>query len=35
MFALFDSPAILRALIVGIFGGVGLSLTVIHSRRGP
>ncbi len=29
------SPAVLRALVVGLFGGAGLVLTVMFSRRGP
>jgi hypothetical protein len=27
--------AISRALVVGVFGGIGLALTVTYSRRGP
>ena len=29
------TPAVSRALVVGLFGGVGLVLTVVYSRRGP
>jgi hypothetical protein len=29
------NPLVLRAMVVGVFGGVGLSLTSIYSRRGP
>jgi hypothetical protein len=32
---LLVNPALLRALAVGAFGGVGLVLTVVYSRRGP
>ena len=28
-------PALTRALVIGIFGGVGLVLTQAYSRRGP
>ena len=31
----FTNPAFPRALMLGAFGGVGLALTVIYSRRGP
>ena len=30
-----SNPALPRALVVGAFGGVGLVLTVLYSRRGP
>ena len=29
------NPAFPRALVIGAFGGVGLTLTAIYSRRGP
>lgn len=32
---LLANPLVLRAAVVGLFGGVGLSLTSIYSRRGP
>ena len=32
---LITSPAFLRASVVGVFGGAGLALTVVFSRRGP
>ncbi len=32
---LLASPALPRALVVGCFGGVGLVLTTVYSRRGP
>ena len=32
---LFQNPVIPRALVLGVFGGVGLILTVMFSRRGP
>jgi hypothetical protein len=32
---LIANPLLARALVVGIFGGIGLSLTSIYSRRGP
>ena len=32
---LLVNPALPRALTVGAFGGVGLVLTVVYSRRGP
>src|SRR5262245_60257873 len=32
---LVSNPLVLRAAVVGLFGGVGLSLTSIYSRRGP
>src|SRR5436309_12839557 len=32
---LLANPALPRALAVGAFGGVGLVLTVVYSRRGP
>jgi hypothetical protein len=32
---LIANPLVARALVVGIFGGIGLSLTSIYSRRGP
>ena len=32
---LIANPLVARALVVGIFGGAGLSLTSIYSRRGP
>lgn len=28
-------PALSRALVIGVFGGAGLVLTQIYSRRGP
>jgi hypothetical protein len=30
-----SNPAFLRALVLGAFGGVGLTLTALYSRRGP
>ena len=30
-----SNPAVPRALVVGAFGGAGLVLTVVYSRRGP
>lgn len=30
-----EFPVLLRALVVGAFGGVGLALTTYFSRRGP
>jgi hypothetical protein len=32
---LVSNPAFSRALVVGAFGGVGLALTMLYSRRGP
>jgi len=32
---LFEYPALSRAIVVGLFCGVGLALTVFYSRRGP
>jgi hypothetical protein len=32
---LLANPALPRAVVVGVFGGVGLALTTIYSRRGP
>lgn len=32
---LIANPLVARAVVVGVFGGVGLSLTSIYSRRGP
>ena len=32
---LLSKPAMPRALVVGAFGGTGLVLTVVYSRRGP
>ena len=32
---LLANPLVLRAAVVGLFGGIGLSLTFIYSRRGP
>ena len=32
---LFANPAFPRALVVGAFGGAGLVLTAVYSRRGP
>jgi drug/metabolite transporter superfamily protein YnfA len=32
---LLSSPALPRALVLGVFGGAGLVLTMIYSRRGP
>ena len=29
------NPAFPRALVLGAFGGIGLSLTMLYSRRGP
>jgi hypothetical protein len=29
------NPALPRALVVGLFGGAGLALTAMYSRRGP
>jgi hypothetical protein len=31
----FANPAFLRAVVLGLFGGAALALTVIYSRRGP
>ena len=33
--ALLANPALSRAVVVGLFGGVGLACTVTYSRRGP
>jgi hypothetical protein len=35
MKVLFANPLVLRAAVIGLFGGFGLSLTSIYSRRGP
>lgn len=35
MIDLVANPPVARAAVVGIFGGVGLALTRIYSRRGP
>ena len=32
---LFANPLLPRALVVGAFGGIGLVLTAVYSRRGP
>lgn len=32
---LLANPAFPRALVVGVFGGAGLVLTAVYSRRGP
>lgn len=32
---LLSSPTLPRALVLGVFGGAGLILTMIYSRRGP
>lgn len=32
---LLANPAFPRALVLGLFGGAGLALTAIYSRRGP
>ena len=32
---LLSNPALPRAVVVGLFGGAGLSLTIVYSRRGP
>ena len=32
---LLSSAALPRALVLGVFGGIGLALTVVYSRRGP
>ena len=32
---LFSNPAFPRALVLGAFGGIGLTLTALYSRRGP
>jgi hypothetical protein len=32
---LFLNPAFPRAIVLGLFGGIGLALTAIYSRRGP
>jgi len=32
---LASNPALARAAVVGLFGGAGLTLTAIYSRRGP
>lgn len=29
------TPLLMRALVLGLFGGAGLALTAIYSRRGP
>jgi hypothetical protein len=33
--SVFSNPALGRAIVLGLFGGVGLALTTITSRRGP
>ena len=33
--SVFSNPALPRAIVVGLFGGAGLALTSIYSRRGP
>lgn len=35
MSTLFLNPAFPRAVVVGLFGGAGLTLTALYSRRGP
>ncbi|MGH7617138.1 MAG: hypothetical protein ACREPM_07925 [Gemmatimonadaceae bacterium] len=35
MSELLFNPAFPRALVIGAFGGAGLSLTALYSRRGP
>ena len=32
---LLSNPALTRALVLGLFGGAGLVLTTVYSRRGP
>ena len=32
---LVTNPAFSRAIVIGLFGGAGLALTVLYSRRGP
>lgn len=32
---LLANPAFSRAVVLGVFGGAGLALTAIYSRRGP
>ena len=32
---LANNPAFPRALVIGLFGGAGLALTALYSRRGP
>jgi hypothetical protein len=32
---LVNHPAFPRALFIGVFGGAGLALTALYSRRGP
>ena len=32
---LLSTPVLPRALVLGVFGGIGLALTVVYSRRGP
>jgi hypothetical protein len=32
---LISNPGFARALVVGVFGGAGLVLTAVYSRRGP
>jgi hypothetical protein len=32
---LLSTPVLPRALVLGAFGGIGLALTVMYSRRGP
>jgi hypothetical protein len=33
--AIILSPALARAAVIGAFGGAGLALTAVYSRRGP
>ena len=33
--SLFANPALSRAMVLGLFGGAGLALTTVLSRRGP
>jgi hypothetical protein len=33
--SILANPALLRAVVIGAFGGTGLALTAIYSRRGP
>ena len=30
-----QNPAFPRAIVLGLFGGIGLALTAVYSRRGP
>jgi hypothetical protein len=32
---LIQNPALPRAIVLGLFGGIGLALTATYSRRGP